>query len=270
LLAAAGGCAQITSTSQVELVGAPGEPRTFGATDGWELDRAYEVRWVQLGNQLVAEIAEHRACQEIVHVPVVRVERITRRADATIVWEFVVAAALAGFATYALARPEVFGGSRIGPDGAIVLDRTPGYRTGGIFLGIAAVLAASGIYDAVRARDETVYADAFELRPGRPIPCAEPVRPLAARAVTLVVGEHEHVRRTDGHGRVRLALPPEHTFANRKGAIVPRTIPAALRMDAGHAIRVDFAVPYDRGDAPAHTGRVPAEPLDPARARGLR
>ncbi len=254
-LALALGCAQITSTSEVNLVPGSGEPRIIGATGGWELDRFYEARWLQLGNQLVVQLNEHRSCQEIVHVPVVRVEKITRRADATLVWEFVVAGALAGFATFAFSRPEAFGGRYIDNEsGEVVVNNTAGYRTGGIFMGIAAILLASGAYDIARSRDETVYTDAFELRPGEPVACAEPVRPVAERRVALVVGEHEHEAVTDREGRARLFLPDEREFADRAGKVTARVVNAAVRLDDNRAVRVDFAVPYDRADAQSHTG----------------
>ena len=231
------GCAQISSTSEVHLVPGEGEPRVYGAPGGWELDRSYEARWVQLGNQLVVELSEHRSCRQILHVPVVRVEEIDRKPDATLVWEFVVTGALAGFASFAFARPEAFGGQYQDESGEIVTSTEAGYRTGGIFMGIAAIMFASGVYDAVRSRDETIYTDAFELRPGDPVACAEPVRPVAERTVTLVVEEHEYAAITDREGRVRLWLPDQTVFADAKGKLARRKINAAVRVDSKRAIR---------------------------------
>lgn len=255
-------CAQITSTSEVTLVPGKGEAEVIGTSGGWELDRAYAIRWLQLGNQLVVQLDEHRSCQEILHAPVVRIERITRKADATLVWEFLVSAALAGFATYAFAQPEAFGGRYTDENGDLVVNKTAGYRTGGIFIGIAGILFASGVYDLFRARDESVYTDAYELRPGAAVECEDPVRAVVQRSVTLVVGEHEDEAVTDRQGRARLFLPAETEFANKQGEIEPRTINAAIKVDKHRAVRVDFVVPYDRRGMEAHVGQSEPEPSE--------
>lgn len=255
------GCAQISSSSEVSLIPAEGEARVVGASGGWELDRNYGARWVQMGNQIVVDLWEHRTCQEVLHAPVVRVEKVTRRADATLVWEFLVAGALAGFAIFAFSKPEAFGGRYVdGNTGEVVTNTTPGYRTGGIFIGIAGILFASGVYDVARARDETIYTDAFELRPGAPVTCAEPTRPVAERTVTLVVGEHEDEGVTDARGRVRLRLPAETTFARPDQRIPDETINAAVKIDQTRAVRVDFRIPYNRRLDPTHTGTADPGP----------
>jgi hypothetical protein len=244
------------------LVPGKGEPEVIGTSGGWELDRRYGIRWAQLGNQLVVELSEHRSCQQILHAPVVRIEKITRKADATLVWEFLVSGALAGFATYAFVQPEAFGGRYTDETGQIVVNKTAGYRTGGIFIGIAGIMFASGVYDLFRARDESVYTDAYELRPGAPVPCAQPVRAVVERPVTLVVGEHEHEGVTDREGRVRLFLPPETDFADKHGKVEPRTVNAAVKVDQRRAVRVDFVVPYERRGLQTHVGNAEPEPLD--------
>lgn len=268
-LASSTGCAQISSTSEVSLIPTEGEEQVIGASGGWELDRNYGARWVQMGNQIAVELWEHRACQEILHAPVVRVEKITRRADATLVWEFLVAGALAGFAIFAFTKPEAFGGRYVdGGSGEVVTNTAPGYRTGGIFIGIAGIMFASGVYDVARARDETIYTDAYELRPGQPVACAEPTRPVAERSVTLVVGDHESEGVTDAAGRVRLQLPPETSFARPDQRMPDKTVNAAVKIDRNRAVRVDFRLPYNRRLGETHTGSADPGPPEDAQATG--
>lgn len=239
LLVTTSACAKITATSEVRIVETD-EPTTTVASGREVVRRGYEADWVQLDDQLLVQLREHQLCREQLHVPVLRIEKIRRTAGRTLAWEYIIAGAMIGFASFAFASPQSFSSSYVDTEGTVITPTGPGYRTGGLFLGLGTIVAIAAVHDTVQARDSEIYADAYVLRPGNPVPCTNPVRPLAHHRVRLLVDDHESEGTTDAQGRVRLALPPwenevEPATGRRK---------AAISVSDDRAIAVDYRVPY--------------------------
>lgn len=264
------GCAQVKTTSTVRVLPRDGDSEVVGRPSGDVSDRAYEVAWLQRGREVIVEVHEHRRCQVQLHVPVVREEKITRKLDGTIYWEFGVLAVTGTVATWAFVDPGAFGGVLINGQGDLVENTRGGYRIAGVFTGLAAITLTAIIIDFARARDTVRYADAYRLTPGPYTTCDQPVVEKAAHDVRLRLGDVEVRGRTDESGRARLTLPGEIGFfdassparrAERRGQPTSDRRPAALIIDADHAVRMELRYPYP--DAPvSHVGLTPAAPFE--------
>jgi hypothetical protein len=259
-LAGSPGCAKITATSEVRIVPKEEAPRLVGA--GLRVvERDYDARWMQMDDELWIEFHERRRCRELWHVPVLRVEKIRRTAGPTLAWEYAVTAAMLGFASFAFASPGTFSSSYVDTEGTVITPTGPGYRTGGLFLGIGTIGLIASVHDTIQARDSEIFADAFQTRDGADVPCAVPTRALAQHEVRLIAGAHESLARTDDQGRARLDLPPRPAAETR----TPSVIRASVAIDGARAVAVDYRVPYGSSGANGlvHVGQVRAEPESP-------
>lgn len=183
-------------------------PRDRDADDRRIVSRAVAATWEQRGATLTIDLQEHRACQRVESVPVVREERIVRRADAALYVEYALAAAAYAIAAFAFARPGALSNTVIQDDaGNPVEDPTPGYITGGIFVALGSGALGAAIYDTLRARDEVATIATHELREGPREPCNPASSPAAGRRVTLSIGPYRDQVRTDGEGVARFVLP---------------------------------------------------------------
>lgn len=255
------GCAQIRTTSTVELH-PRGQPVQLGPPGGMVDHSDYRAEWVQVGPELLVSLTEHRTCRTELHLPVTRVEHLERRPDGAIYWEVGLAAITGTLAGFAFGRPEAFSNAAYNDQGEVITDPAAGYRVGGIFAGISALLVTGFVVDLARARDSTRYADAYERAEGPIAPCADPVLPVVDTNVHLVVGGYLADGVTDARGRVRLRLPDQRErdevarLTQQSGVV-----PAAVRVDDLHAVKVDFRLPYDAPGV-AHSGR--SEPPEPS------
>lgn len=264
------GCAQVKTTSEVRILPREGERKVVGRPSGDVRDRAYEVAWLQRGREVIVEVHEHRRCQVQLHVPVTREEKIHRKLDGTIYWEFGVLAVTGTVATWAYADPGAFGGVLINPEGQLIENTKGGYRIAGVFTGLAAITLTAIIIDFVRARDTVRYADAYRLTPGPYTTCAQPVVRKGEHDVRLRLGDAEVRGHTDPTGRARLTLPEDIGFldastpgqaAKARGKAATDRRPAALIIDADHAVRMELRYPYP--EAPiTHSGLTPAAPFE--------
>lgn len=203
------GCAQIESSSVVEIMPRPdARPLVLGPPGGEITARGVAVQWVQDGDRLALHLDESRACASVRHVPVVRVERIHRKtAGGAMWWEYGLGAAALAGGLVGLIRPEAFSQATIQSDGVTVQDTATGYRIGGIFTGIGTLLLTAAVVDTVRTRDEVLYTDAYRRERGGAVECREPSVALRDTEVELLVGEWSSAEPTDGEGKVRFLLP---------------------------------------------------------------
>jgi hypothetical protein len=253
------GCAPIDVNSQVSMRPREATPQQFGFEQLAKRD--YVVDFVQLGPRLLVEIREHQSCVAVHHVPVMRVEHIKRTNRGFVAWDFALGTLSGAFAGLAFARPQLFSDRLLDGQGRVVYTSTGGYIVGSVFAVLSAGLFAAGIVDALRSRDTTRYAEAYELELGRAEPCAgseERGAPVRERSLRLVVdGELELEGQTDEQGRARFELPhwerpvpangQVHAVLEIVGedgsAIEPRVLVLSLR------------VPFE-GMIDAHTGIV--------------
>ena len=290
-LATVCGCAQIRSTSTVEILPKPqAKPLQIGAASGQITARGAEVKWEQHASTLEVHVVETRLCRELRHHPVTRVEHVERRANAAIYFEYGIGAAALAFGIAALARPDVFSPDAINENGDVVKDLRTGYRVGGLFTALGAVFLGAGIYDTIRARDATYYADAYTLELGDRIDCASPRVPLRDAMVEVIVDEWRDSARTDAKGKVTFALPaeldvelppesgpaPAPTPPSSEGRGMPEVsaVPSldghdlrkgVIRLDPKRATAFDFAVPYGSAAATGYTGEATLPALAPRR-----
>lgn len=163
------GCAPIDVSSEVSV-----HPRE-GAAPVWGLEqlgrRDFVVDYVQLGSRLLVSLREHRSCVGVRHIPVMRVEKIHRSNRGFVAWDFGLGAFTGAFAALAFARPQLFSARLIDNQGREVYDYTSAYVVGGVFAAISAGLVAAGTVDALRSRDTTRYAAAFEVEFEAPSTC---------------------------------------------------------------------------------------------------
>jgi hypothetical protein len=307
---ALGGCAQIKTSSKIEIVPKPGAKAiVIGPPHGQVSARGIDTQWTQDGDSLEIELVQTRRCSAVRHEPVVRIERITRKAGGALYWEYGIAGAALALGLTALIRPDLFSQGSVSSDGETIEDLRAGYRVGGILTGIGAIALGAGIYDTVRARDEVRYAEAYRVRAGEDTACARPSVPLGEQSVELIIGEWRSEEPTDRDGKVRFVLPPveelglppapaatepapagnepvahaEAPVAADPDASAPtgemvapapppvpvRVAKGVLRIDAAHALAIDFVVPYEAPEAREHGGRleidpVPTRPVDRA------
>jgi hypothetical protein len=261
-LAFALGCVPIRSESVVEVhEKRDARPVVLGAPAGHVSARGLAAKWTQRGTVLEVELRELRRCSALEHVPVVRVERITRTAGAAPWVELGAGAAMLALGIVGFARPELFGQRAINSAGEVVEDRASGYRVGGIFTGIGSLLVIGGIVDAVRARDEVRYAEAYRTRLGPEVECPHPEIPLAGRDVELVAGDVREPGQTNASGHVRFELPPElDRPPDPSGMVEIRR--AALRLGVDRAVVIDYVVPLSSEAAREFAGESQRRPRD--------
>jgi hypothetical protein len=280
-LVVATGCAQIKTTHNVTIVPKQGaEPVVLGSPHGQVAWRGLEASWSQDQAEIELTLVETRTCAAIRHEPVIRIDRIERTTGGALYWEYGLAAATLSLGLTALLRPQLFAPTGFDANGDRVQDLRPGYRIGGIFSAIGAGFLAAGIYDTVRARDETVYVDAYRVHRGEDVPCASAAIALVDQEVELIAGEFRAGDVTDAEGRVRLPLPDmwgdpgetELPETERPATEVPapevpappappETVTAVIRIDEQRALAFDFVVPYDHPDAVGHAGQTTIEPI---------
>lgn len=210
VLALACGCATIDVRSEVTIL--PRAEPDPPVSNEQLISRDFVADYVQIGPRVLVEIHEHRTCVRPRHRPVVRVEHVHRSNRNFVIWDFTLGVLTGGFSALAFARPQMFANRLVDGQGRELHDYSGAYLVGGVFAGISAILLTVGIVDAVRSRDTSHYADAYELERGPALACAnmaETGEPLRTRAVTLRVGDDVIVLdgETDERGRVRFELP---------------------------------------------------------------
>lgn len=243
------GCATIDTSSTVSI-----QPRAAPVVEFGEQLVAHEfvADYVQLGPRLLVEIRELGTCVTPRHVPVLRIEHVTRKNRGFVAWDFALGLFTGAFAALAFAQPQLFSNRLIDGQGREVYDYRGAYVVGGVFSGISAGLLSAGIVDALRSRDTSHYADAYELERGPERPCAGDVAaPLSERALRLQVGEGviELEATTDDEGRARFELPPwpdEPPVAGdgRVSAVIEVTRLGGLDVEP-RVLVVPLWVPYD-------------------------
>lgn len=247
---ASGACARISEETHSVLRVEPDAAPLFTATS---LARTQlEVRWSQRGRSVELELVEHRACQSTSLVPARREDRIVRRPDAMIYWEYGLAALALGLSAAAFVRPESFSTVRYDGDlGLYERDRKTGYRLGGVFAAIGTGFLIGGLVDSVRSRDRTrsVQTNASQTTVQ---PCAEPTAPASQRPVELDLGPAVLTSVTDSAGKVRFTLPAELVTA---GSADP--LPTSLHVGPD-ALALPLLVPGAQADAPSHEGALRA------------
>jgi hypothetical protein len=219
--------------------------------------RSFGVEWLQLGRWLVIRVDERRVCRGKVLRPVLRTERIVRRAGPTLVWELGFGAAFTALSAFIFVKPEPWSPEIIDEDGRRQPQVQVGYGMGAFFGAVAALSWTGAAVDIARSRDEVRVAEAYVEEPGLPTTCRIEAVPLVDRDLTLVVAGEEVLARTDLEGRARFLLP----------AALDREEPgrkrASIVVDADHAISVSVRVPFvtpPTDDATAVLGTAPGEP----------
>lgn len=271
------GCAPIDVSSEVSLHPREAPPQLVGLEQ--LEDRDFVVEFVQLGPRLLVSLREHPSCVEVRHVPVMRVEEIHRSNRGFVAWDFALGTITGAFAGLAFARPQLFSDRLVDGQGRVVYNLSSGYIVGGVFAAISAGLFAAGIVDALRSRDETRYAAAFEVELGPEHPCAGSDAAglaVAGRSLRLRVGDLEYEATTDDQGRARFQL---HAWDGpisadgRAPALLEITRPGGGDVEPKLLV-LSLRVPFDPM-VEAHTGvadtrspPVPAAELGPIEGPG--
>lgn len=214
----AGGCAQISAETRSTVVVAPDARPSHTSTA--PAQSQLEVRWSQRGAILELELLEHRSCRTTTLVPARREDRVIRRPDSLIYWEYGLAALALGLSAAALARPEAFSTQRY--DSALnvyVRDTKTGYRLGGVFAAIGSGFLIAGIVDTLRARDQVRSHTTTVSRQGPLQPCPTPTLAASRRAVELSAGAALVRGVTDQAGKVSLTLPADLATPEPAGAL---------------------------------------------------
>lgn len=274
LLAAALGCAPIDVDTQVSVEPRAGPAREIGGEQ--LVARDYVADYVQVGPRLLVELRELRSCAQPRHRPVLRTEEVRRSSRGFVIWDFALGTFTGAFAALAFARPQLFANRLVDNMGREIYDPSGAYIIGGVFSAISAGLLAAGIVDALRSRDTTRYADAYEVELGPARPCGGvEASALDQRALRLVVagGLLELMGHTDAEGRVRFELPSWPGELPESGEV-----PVVLQIaDAEAAAPVDgqarvlafpLRVPYTELTA-AHAGTADTRALAAERPAAL-
>jgi hypothetical protein len=208
LLAGLLGCAPIDVDTQVSVEPREGPPRQIGGEQ--LVARDFVADYVQVGPRLLVELRELRSCAQPRHLPVLRTEHVHRSSRGFVIWDFALGAFTGAFAALAFARPQLFSNRLVDGMGREIRDYSGAYIVGGVFSAISVALLTTGVVDALRSRDTTRYADAYEVELGPARPCGGvEATALDERALRLVVagGVIELDGHTDAEGRVRFELP---------------------------------------------------------------
>jgi hypothetical protein len=257
LAVAAISCAEIRSNTTVSLIPKKDSAsRVIGPSTGEVVRRGMHASWRQELDVLRVELVELRECEQLLHEPVVRVERTVRRAGMGLYWEYGLGAVLTSLGIAGLIRPEGLSNSHVNEEGDIEKDLASGYRLAGIALGIGVISLTAGVIDSVRARDEVQYADAYRLQRGAPVACAQERAALRGHEVTLIVGDYRDEQTTDLDGRARFMLPPEPEGTTA----TPKTHRGVLAFERGRALSVDFVAPYASTLDTPHEGEMMLAP----------
>ncbi|WP_106395505.1 hypothetical protein [Enhygromyxa salina] len=251
-------CAPIDVSNTVTVRPREGPARTFGGEQ--LVARDFVADYVQIGGRLLVELRAQPSCVSTRHVPVLRVDEVHRSARGFVIWDFALGTFTGAFAGLAFAQPQLFSHRLVDGRGREVHDYTGAYVVGGVFSAICVGLLSAGIVDALRSRDTTRYADAFEVELGPERPCTDSeATALAERALRLIVadGVIELDAITDAGGRARFELPP-WTEAIPSSGRVPAIIEVARPTGGDVEPRVlvlSLRVPFV-GMSDAHTGRA--------------
>jgi hypothetical protein len=254
------GCAPIEVTTTHTLQPRSEPPLALGEQ---LVDRHFTAEFVQLGPRVLVELHALRLCSEVTHRPVMRIEQVERKAKGFIAWDFALAGAMGGLAATAFAHPQAFSPRLFDNNGRYIVDTTPAYVTGGIFAGIATLLLAAGIVNAIKARDETRYAAAYALELAPQQPCTTlPEQPLAHAelALELLDGELVVTATSDAEGRARFELPawPEDLPPPEKGKLIAKlTIEGEPR-----SLALELRGPWSSEMVDAHTGHADTREAD--------
>jgi hypothetical protein len=251
--ALAAACSQITSQTELRTTVRPDARPLVEETRVVAV--AVEARWSQRGRSLEVELRELRSCQTVAHLAARQEERIVRKPDAMIYFEYGLAAVALGVSALAFARPELFAAEAAYDPERMQYVRDPktGRRIGGVFTAVGLGLLTAGIVDSVRARDRVQVRDTVALREGPVKPCDPPSGPASGRAVELVLGDRALGGNADAEGRVRFTLPVESEMSLETDSS-PRALAATLRIGFAGALPISLVAPYAHTvDAP-HTG----------------
>jgi hypothetical protein len=251
------GCAQITTSTTVRVLDRPGPPLLLDSASEQVAARSFGVEWLQLGRILVVRVDERRVCRGKLLRPVLRTERIVRRAGPTLIWELAFGAAFTGLSAFIFAKPEPWSPEIVDENGRRQPQVQVGYGMGAFFSAIAAISWTSAAVDIARSRDEVRVAEAYVEEPGLPAKCRIEAVPLVNRDLTLVVAGEEVLARTDLEGRARFVLPAALDHE------APGSRRASIVVDADHAISVSVRVPFVTPPTDAATavlGTAPGEP----------
>ncbi|WAS94016.1 hypothetical protein [Nannocystis punicea] len=257
--ALAAACSQITSETVIRTTVRP-DARPL-VNEVKVVAVAVEARWAQRGGNLEVELRELRSCQTVAHLAARQEERIVRKPDAMIYFEYGLAAVALGVSALAFARPELFAAEASYDEDRMqyVRDLKTGRRVGGVFTAVGLGLLTAGIVDSVRARDRVHVSDTVALREGPVQPCSPPDGPASGRAVELVIGERVLASTADAEGRVRFSLPAEPEMSSETDS-PPRALAATLRIGFAGALPISLVTPYAHtADAP-HTGTTRSGP----------
>lgn len=240
------GCAPIDVSSEVTIEPRPGPIVQIGAAQ--LVARDFVADYVQVGPRLLVEIRELSTCAHARHRPVLRIEHVHRSNRGFVIWDFALGTFTGAFAAVAFAQPQMFSNRLVDGHGREVRDYTGAYVIGGVFSAISVGLLTAGIVDAIRSRDTTRYADAYELELGPEQPCSDAQAvALVSRPITLRIddGVIELDGITDETGRARFELPSwpgEPPTNGAAAAVISVTMP-----DGGIESRVlvfPLRVPY--------------------------
>jgi hypothetical protein len=204
-----GGCAQIITRSSVEVMPRDAAPLVIGPPGGEITGREVAAGWKQDGDRLTVRLEESRTCNSVRHVPVVRIERVDRKTAGGAMWlEYGLGAGALAAGLVGLIKPEWFSqASTVDTNGQVLRDKGTGYRIGGILTGIGVALLTAAVIDTVRTRDEVRYSDAYRREQGGTVQCMDPLAPVQAQTVELLVGKWSTVEPTDEEGGARFLLP---------------------------------------------------------------
>lgn len=253
------GCSQITSESEIRTIVRPDARPVLEETK--VVARALEARWSQRGRDLSVELRELRSCQKVAHLAARQEERIVRKPDAMIYFEYGLAAVALGVSALAFARPGLFAAEAKYDEDLMQYIRDPktGRRVGGLFAATGVGLLTAGIIDSVKARDRVIVSDAVALREGPVQPCDPPSGPASGRAITLILDAQNVTGTTDDEGRVRFVLPAEAEMSPETD-LSPRALAATLQVGFAAALPITLVAPYAHtADAP-HTGTTQSGP----------
>lgn len=202
------GCAPIDVNNEVTIEPRPGPIEQIGGAQ--LVARDFVADYVQVGARLLVDIRELSTCAYARHRPVLRIEHVHRSNRGFVIWDFALGTFTGAFAGVAFARPEMFANRLVDGHGREVSVYTGAYVIGSVFSAISVGLLTAGIVDAIRSRDTTRYADAYEVELGPEQPCSDAQAvPLASRPITLRIDGDviELDGLTDETGRARFELP---------------------------------------------------------------